>query len=228
MHTYIYVRLDLDIYTICISYVEWPKRRLSNKKCSCLNVFNAGNISVRWVFSSTPFYRWESWGSESEVSTNRKRKSWDLTPGHILTTCNLSSPDSTCVTAMKGANASQGLSRVPGTQQVFNKCRSQAYVYSSSFSHTRWPAGIQGLRETGGLGFYGPDTCVVGTGLQGQRDTLSPAARVPQILIFGQVLDGLILKSVFGWSWLIHHPWMNFCIFCYIAFMDEKKNPAFC
>lgn len=128
MHTHISTLDWLLMYITCISHVQWPKRRLSNKKCSCLNVFSAGNISVRWVFSSTPFYRWESWGSESDVSTNRKRKSWDLTPGHILTTCNLSSPDITCVTAMKGASAGQGLSRVPGAEQVFNKRRSQACV----------------------------------------------------------------------------------------------------
>ena len=111
--------------------------RLSNKKCcSCLNAFNTGNISVRWVFPSTPFYRWESWGSESEVSTNRKRKSWDVTPGHILTTGNLSSPDSTCVAAMKGASASPGLGRVSGTEQVLSKCTSQA-------PHSATPGGLQ-------------------------------------------------------------------------------------
>lgn len=141
MYTYIYVRLGLDIYTICISHVEWPKRRLSNKKCcSCLNAFNAGNISVRWVFSSTPFYRWESWGSESEVSTNRKRKSWDLTPGHILTTCNLSSPDSTCVAAMKELMQVKGPAGCLGHSRCFRNVDARLMWAAP---HSATPGGLQ-------------------------------------------------------------------------------------
>lgn len=73
---------------------------------------------------------------------------------------------------MKGASASPGLGRVPGTEQVLNKCTSQA-------PHSATPGGLQeskGYKRQAGLGFCGPGTPCVGTELQGQRDTpLSPA-----------------------------------------------------
>ena len=59
---------------------DW-KGSFQTKCCSCLNALNDGNLAVRWLFSSIPFCRWESCSSETEVLINRKRNSWDLTPG---------------------------------------------------------------------------------------------------------------------------------------------------
>lgn len=175
-------------------HVQWPKRRLNKNVVHVWMHSILATFLWRWVFFINPILQVRKLRSREEVSTNRKRKSlmWPQAASSVhgqsvLSRQHLCGCDERRARRKSRASLKPGAWDRAGANKMYEPGSIQPHQVA-------WePKGYK--RQAGWASAVLHHA--VGTELQGAKRHPLPAWS-PQQLIFGQILDGRILKSVFN------------------------------